>query len=786
MLSAISHTYGQTIRVVDNVTLKPIIHATINNSDSSLFEISNEKGQVSISKFAMDDLLVFRHSAYYPLQIKKSELMVSGQLVRLTYKVVQIDEIVISANKWEQDHKRVANQILPISTKSIEFHNSQTAADILGATGKIFVQKSQLGGGSPMIRGFGANSVLIVVDGIRMNNAIFRSGNLQNIINIDPNMIDGTEVIFGPGSVVYGSDALGGVMDFHTSRVNLSGHKDKEVNALVRFASANKERTFHVDWKIIKPKFGYAGGFTVGIFDDLRSGSVRPEKYPEFGKRTFYVDQINNRDSIIQNQQVNVQIPSAYAQYNTLHKLKWQTGKSSSIQYTFNLSTTGDIPRYDRLIEIKDDIPVNAEWYYGPQFWMMNALTFELKNPSSIYNDLRITLGKQDYTESRMDRKFESENLRTRKESVVAYTANVDLNKTIDENSQLFYGIEYTLNDVDSRAQQEAINSGEVSTVSSRYPDGGSLMQTMAAYATIQMPINKALNASVGMRYNHARLDSKIKDESYPYDKIIMNNSALSGSAGLVYLPTPNWQINLLGSSGFRAPNVDDAAKVFDSEPGNVIVPNPGLKPEYSYNAEISTSVKIREIVKLELGVFHSWLVDAMVRGDFSFNGQDSIYYDGTLSKVQTTLNTGEARVYGLEGLLSIDLSRHIAFQSNFNITRGRDIINDEPLRHTTPFFGRTSVLYRARGLQIDLYALYNSQRKFSDLPPSERNKPHLYTEDGTPAWITLNLKGSYQINPFIQFNMGIENIFDVHYRPYSSGISAPGRNFIFSVRATI
>ena len=140
--------------------------------------------------------------------------------IGLTERIIKIDEVVISANKWKTGKNEIANQLATISAKQIAFNNSQTTADVLASSGRVFVQKSQLGGGSPMIRGFSANSVLIVVDGIRMNNAIFRSGNLQNVILVDPNVICSAGVLFGPGTVVYGSDALGGVMSFDLKKPN--------------------------------------------------------------------------------------------------------------------------------------------------------------------------------------------------------------------------------------------------------------------------------------------------------------------------------------------------------------------------------------------------------------------------------------------------------------------------------------------------------------------------------------------------------------------------------------
>ena len=133
-----------------------------------------------------------------------------------TKKQLSLTEVVVSVNKWEQKLNEVPNKITKVNKTEILRNNPQTAADLLNQTGTVFIQKSQLGGGSPMIRGFATNRILLVIDGVRMNNAIYRSGNLQNIISIDALGTQTAEVNIGPGSLIYGSDAIGGVMDFHT------------------------------------------------------------------------------------------------------------------------------------------------------------------------------------------------------------------------------------------------------------------------------------------------------------------------------------------------------------------------------------------------------------------------------------------------------------------------------------------------------------------------------------------------------------------------------------------
>jgi hemoglobin/transferrin/lactoferrin receptor protein len=120
----------------------------------------------------------------------------------------QLDEVVLSVFKRDAKTNRVAERVAVINAKEIIKLSPQTSADLLAAIPGIKVQKSQMGGGSPVIRGMESNRVMLVIDGVRMNNAIYRKGHLQNAITVSPNQLDKTEVVFGPSSVIYGSDAL--------------------------------------------------------------------------------------------------------------------------------------------------------------------------------------------------------------------------------------------------------------------------------------------------------------------------------------------------------------------------------------------------------------------------------------------------------------------------------------------------------------------------------------------------------------------------------------------------
>ncbi|MEA3505064.1 MAG: TonB-dependent receptor plug domain-containing protein [Bacteroidota bacterium] len=359
-------TISQEIKVIDKETNQGIEFVFVYNLNQTQSTISNHLGFFDSSIFQKNDTIILQHPSY------KKEIYAVNSInkeIALQKRSIDLEQVIVTANKWEQNIKEVPNKIATIKAQEISFKNPQTSADLIGATGKVFIQKSQLGGGSPMIRGFSANSVLLVVDGVRMNNCIFRSGNLQNIINLDPNIISNSEIIFGPGSIIYGSDALGGVMDFHTKQPAFS-YKPNHINvsAITRYSSANNEKTGHVDINYSAKKWAALTSITYSNYDDLRMGSNGNNDYT----RNNYIDRINGIDSILLNSNSDVQKYSGYNQINLMQKVKYKASEHVTFDYGFHYSNSSNIPRYDRLIQEKNNELKYAEWYYGPQLWIMN------------------------------------------------------------------------------------------------------------------------------------------------------------------------------------------------------------------------------------------------------------------------------------------------------------------------------------------------------------------------------------------------------------------------------
>lgn len=310
--------FSQNILILDAETYEPVAGMALFNKTKNVSALSDDHGMVSLDGFQSEEVIYFQHPSYKRVKYTKQQIVEKGLTIYVEKEIVELEEFVISAYRWEQNREEVPNKISVLSQKKIEFENPQTSADLLAKSNEVFVQKSQLGGGSPMIRGFSTNKILLVVDGIRMNNSIYREGNLQNVLSLDPNSVENSEVIFGPGSVTYGSDALGGVMDFHTLRVKLTADNVIELsgNSLLRYSSANNEKTGHLDFNLGTPKLGLLTSITYSDFGDLEMGSKGFDEYT----RPEYVTKINGIDSVVANPNPNKQIQSGYNQINFLQK----------------------------------------------------------------------------------------------------------------------------------------------------------------------------------------------------------------------------------------------------------------------------------------------------------------------------------------------------------------------------------------------------------------------------------------------------------------------------------
>lgn len=709
-------------------------------------------------------------------------------------RIVHLEDLVFSVYKEEQKKSDQAQYVQVILQKDIQLLNPQTSSDMLINTGSVFVQKSQQGGGSPSIRGFEASRVLLVVDGIRMNNAIYRAGHLQDVITIDNNLLERTEILFGPSSTMYGSDALGGVMHFFTRKPYLLDLTTKKFqwHAYTRWSSSNNEATSHLDLNIAGKKFGSLTGATFSKFDDLHSGRSKNPFFDTIFGRREYIERINGIDSVVKNNKPSRQINSGYNQLDLFQKFSFK--QNEKILHILNLqySSSSDIPRYDRLSEYSKGQLRFAEWYYGPQKRFLAALQSEIKS-ETYFDHLNISLAFQNIDQHRVSRLFRNENRLSQIENVKVYSLNMDAGKNINDKNRLGYGLEIVHNRVGSVANNFNIVTDSFSLSATRYPDGGSTMNNYAAYINHQGSFNSKFKIHDGIRFSFSSLQSKFINQTFfpfPFSEINQNNKALTGNLGIVYEINKASRFSLLGSTGFRTPNIDDLTKIFESTKGNLIIANPDLKPEYTINFEVGFDYSFSRQHNFSIQAWNTFLQEALVLKNFKYQGQDSVDYLGTRSQVQAMQNVDRAYIRGVSTTYSVQFYEYYTLLSTFTYTYGKykDIEKGSiiPLDHISPIFGKTGIKFNKKHLQCEFYSLYNGWKRLKDYSPSGEDNLQYATSIGMPAWFTLNIKASFKVGEEATVQAGVENILDTHYRYFASGISAAGRNVYITLRAKL
>ena len=702
---------------------------------------------------------------------------------------VKLEETVISANRIAESRQTVAQSVNVISKSAIERNNAPNTAELLQNLGGVFVQRSQQGGGSPVLRGFEASRVLMVVDGVRMNNAIYRTGHLQNVLTVDNNSLERAEVLFGPASTVYGSDALGGAICFYTKKPKYSEKaRSLTINPgfMIRYGSVNHEKTAHAELNIGGHRLASFTSFTHSAFDDLRMGKNTRGK-ADFGLRPYYIDRINGRDSLVRNSDPYLQKYSGYSQYDFLEKISFKQNSNMEHHLNFQFSNSSNIPRYDRLTDPDGTGLRNAEWYYGPQKRLMASYQLNVRNLGWFNNGLRTTLSWQDIDESRNSRRFNRTGLKKQIENVKV-TGLTSMAERVNGRNTLRVGADFQYSDVTSVAYEENITTGIQTPVGTRYPDGGSYMADAAGFATLSQNLGKLI-LSEGARGGFSTMHGSFVNTDlfpFPFSEVSQKSPTGSGHLGLVWLPTTKWKVSAIAATGFRMPNVDDIGKVFDSQAGSLIVPNPDLKPEQTYNLELGWQYAPNSRFRWETSLWNTSFRNAIVTDNFQYNGQDSVVYDDVLSRILANQNKRKANIWGFTTGINSDITSFLTLQASCTYTYGRILQNEggtTPLDHIPPFFGKISARYHKNKLDAEVYSIFNAKKSLNDYYLNGEDNEQYAPADGMPGWYTLNLRLGYRLIRFVNIQAGVDNITDVQYRNFASGINAPGRNIFVALR---
>lgn len=825
-----------TITVVDGDTKEPLIGVSIYTNDNKFVVQTDIDGKASIPDLAHREELNFSYVGYSELKVPYFEIRRGERTIKMYSENVIMGVVVIG--RTDAAEEELPYVIDRISAEKIASRNSQNSADILGEHADVYVQKSQMGGGSPIIRGFEANKVLLVLDGIRLNNAIYRNGHLQNAITVDASMLEQVEVIYGPGSLMYGSEALGGVVHFRSREPKVSfSYTDvlTDTRAFTRFSSANLEKTVHFDFEYGVKEWASLTSFTYSDFGDLKSGSKRPDEYPDFGKRSHFIT-TNGVDQISEVGNPNIQKGGSYSQIDFLQKIKYQPKESLYFVANFQYSSSSNIPRFDNLLDTLEsaDKLKWAEWYYGPQKRLMTSLKMKAFAPKLLYDKATVIGAFQLVEEDRLKRRFRRDRRIFNLEDVLVYSLTADFDKELDKGGKntLSYGLDGNYNQVFSEAGDLDVETGEIRREEfTRYPSDHSTMLSYAGYLNYRWKgLDSMLVFNIGARYTFTDLFAKYKEsdlsmvqwpESYTTTGVSSSNAALTYGAGLSFTTRDNWQIQLLASTAFRSPNIDDFAKL-RIQGGQVILPNTDLKPENSKSVEATLAKTIGSVnttaLKLSTTGFYTIVEDVIVRqAGYAPNGDSTLWIpsEGEFFDVQQNFNAESGFIYGASANVLLQIKEKWKLTSGLSYTKGRvnfknDVIDTlVAMAHIPPMYGQTSLSYTSKKIRLEAVAKYNTAKPIGEFAVNNITKnadtgtmeidvegtsdnPELaiaYKEgneviyEGTYAWTTFNLYGSFAFNDKFSIDLAVENITDIHYRHFGSGISAPGRNFILTLR---
>lgn len=756
-----SYSFSQEF-VVEDLNGERIPQVSFFNKDNQFY--SNLNGIINLSAFSETERITTNHISFMELKFIKKDII--NKKIILVRKNYSLNEISIQSSlDIEKDYS-----FTKLNQQEILESLSKNTAELLEKSTSISVQKSQSGGGSPNIRGFEANRVLLILDEVKLNNLIYRSGHLQNILSVDPYIIDNLKVLHGPSAIFYGSGSLGGAIIINTIGPEKYTNNKKLFVQQYESSSSSLTSHYHSIYKINNSSLLSSVSFKK--YGNTKMGRNRMHGYEDWGVYQFAT---KNEEQLF----------GKYEQVDLTQKIHFQITELSSLSFNSQFSNTSNINRFDKLNDVEGDYPKYKYWYYGPQKRILQSAKYVSFSNSSLFDKFNINLSYQHLKESRHKQLYFDENIIRRFEKVNILDSRIEFFKSLG-GLEIKYGLSNRLQKLNSSAYTE--NEEQIGFATTRYPDRGSESINVASFLLSEYLLLNNLKWLNGIRFDYEKINARFSEENalfWGQDLGILNkNSNVSASSVLSLDATKKYFISLSFFKSFRNPNIDDLGKIFSKTTGVVVVPNTDLESEKVVSTEIYFK-HTRPLFSLEITMFYNKLKDAIEKRSYSVNGNDSILYDGEMMMVITNANIQNATLKGINMEFNQQLSKKInlLFSSSFLKGKRSDSL---PLSHIPPLSIRGEINYLInQNSNLLIFSHYNGWKKDEDFDINGVDNLEESTIDGTPSWYTLNILYSRKINRLL-FSIACENILDVHYKTFASGISSPGRNFILNLQVNL
>lgn len=690
----------------------------------------------------------------------------------------QLDPLVVTATRLATTTDELAVSVNLVGRAELRDQPNRLLLDALVAEPGVLVQQTTAGQGAAFVRALTGSQVLLMVDGVRLNNGTFRQGPSQYLSSVDPEIMERMEVVRGASSALYGSDAMGGVINVITRRAgDLLGPGENWVaEGSYAFDGATNGSRARLSTAAAVPDFlsglELFGGASFGSWSHLKPGGGLPRQHP-----------------------------TGYDQWSGDLRLDLQATRRLRIEMAGQHSEQSDVPRYDRYVDFRaagvagGGVGRNALYLFDPQDRSLARLKGTLATSRPWMSTLDVQVSWQVQREGRSIRSqslrddivMPSDRVRYVSDDVRSVALDIQ-GQAIhgDGRSGVTYGLEVWDNVTRSHGREENLAtgvetpsfrwSGDEAVPTGRFPDG-SRFGGGALYAFADEPWGR-FRVQLGGRASVYRTTTRVGDDfGGDVDSRVGN---VTGEVGVVYHPAQGMSLRGRAAQAFRAPNIYDLTLVGDV-PGGIALPNPDLSPERSYTLELGASW-MRGSTTAELTVFRIGIDDLLERTLGTFEGQ-SLYGPDRLP-VLTIQNVGSATIDGVEAALSGSLPARGQLDLSASWTLGdavvaRDgVLAEEPFSRVPP----ATLSYRLRWpLSRDggsSWIEYFGKVAGGQDRLGFRDRIDSRIQDGgTPAYHVHSLRGGAAWRDRLRISVGIENLFDELYRVHGSGVDAPGRH---------
>ncbi len=724
--------FGQVVTgtIYDAKFDRPVANASIQLVETGQGDYTDESGQFEIENVNPGTYTLRVSLVGYLIDEKEVEVTSAGitgyQVYLQPTNITLNNEFVITARRIETSDFSSPEAITVINSKQLNQESARSTPEALeGATG-VYVQKTNHGGGSPYIRGLAGNQNLLMIDGIRLNNATYRYGPNQYLNTVDPQTLSTIDVVRGAGSILYGSDAMGGVVNLITKNPAYS-HNGFKVggNIYGKWMSDDMQKTGRGEINLAGKNIAFTGGISYSDFGDIYGGDTT-------GKQT----------------------PTGYQEFSGDMKLRMRLSSNQELTLAYQYDKQTDVPRYDKLIANYD------KYHFDPQIRQLGYARLKSNYQNKWVRQVTITGSYNLSDETRTKQKEGSTKISNEHDLVKTYGATVEVNSMPSKNWNFVSGVEYYYDKVNS--EKTDTENGNITEERGYYPDGAT-SSSIAVYTSHTLDVSK-FSFILGGRFNAYQ----IKAEDSKFEDVDVNPSALVGSSSVIYHLNENH--NFIGSvySAFRAPNLNDLSS-FGSFNAGIEVPNPDLAPEKSLNFELGAKAKYEKFSG-SVFAFQSRLTDLISRVEATYEENDSI--DG--EKVYTKKNFAESYIQGVEAEIQYEITTNFTAYGNITYTYGQNETAGEPMRRVPPLNGKLGIYYQHdSGFWGKLEWLSaGKQDRLASGDISDTRIP----EGGTPAWNRLDLRAGYSLK-WLTLTTGLNNIFDEDYRIHGSGINGYGRS---------